>query len=176
MSDIPKLKPSIPGVKSTGNSVVQPTPATQSGGSTQNKNQEEHDEMTEPEELIEENEEESFPSEAEQEEPHPRFDEVDIMFYMLLAIAGDIGDGIWVTRFFFAPTTLLFLYFKGVDTAIGKNVIAQFAELVPMFGWLPISTTAAIFTIFATNHPEKFQQWFGKAGEVIEKAGKMGKK
>jgi len=119
---------------------------------------------------------EEITSSAEKENSGPRFDEIDVMFYMFLAIVGDVADSVWVPRLFLAPTTILFLYIKGIDSTISKNVIAQAVELVPGVGWLPISTTAALFTVLATNYPEKFEKWFGRAGKVIEKAGKMGKK
>lgn len=175
MPDIPSSKPSTSSSPSNGGAAMQSTPQTHQEGVDGAHFNAEHN-VLEDTDFIDENQEEKNFDEGEQEEPRPRFDEIDIMFYMLLAILGDIGDSVWVTRLFFAPATFLFLYFKGVDSMISKNAIAQFIEMVPVLGWLPISTTAAIITIFATNHPEQFQQWFGKAGEIIEKAGKIGKK
>jgi hypothetical protein len=166
---------SIPKIKSSGAtaSTLSSTSQTSSPVPSQNqdnKNTEEKNENPEEnEEESEENEEEL--EEAEQENTGPRFDSVDIFFYMSLAIMGDVFDGIWVTRIFFAPTTLLFLYLKGVDQMISRNVISQGIELVPMIGWLPISTTMALYTIIMTNHPELFEK-LGVAGEALEKISK----
>lgn len=102
----------------------------------------------------------------------PRFNFIESYFFVALSVVGDICDGIWVTRFIFAPATIMWLYFKGVD-AVGKNVIAQLVELIPGVGWLPISTVAAVLTIWQTNNPESFKRTFGKAGETLEKIQKI---
>ncbi len=102
----------------------------------------------------------------------PHFNFIESYFFVVLAVLGDVCDGIWVTRFIFAPATLMWLYFKGVN-AIGKNVIAQLVELIPGVGWLPISTVAAVLTIWQTNNPESFEKTFGKAGKALEKIQKI---
>lgn len=104
-----------------------------------------------------------------------RFDGVDIFLYVSMAVIGDLGDSIWVTRVVFAPATVGWLYLKGVD-AVGKNVIAQLAEIVPFVGWLPISTVAAVLTIWQTNNPESFKKTFGHAADVMKIKGKILKK
>ena len=105
----------------------------------------------------------------------PHFDFVDSLFYLSMAILSDLLDGTWIARFFFAPATLMWLYLKGVDAAISKNAIAQGIELIPAVGFLPISTIAAILTIWATNNPESFGKFFGIVGKMMKKFGK-GKK
>ena len=110
--------------------------------------------------------------EVESENQGPHFDGVESFLYVSVAIVSDIGDGLWFTRFFFAPATLLWLWLKGVNQVISKNAIAQAVEIIPGVDWLPISTVAAIMTIIAVNHPEKFEQWFGAAGQALEKIGK----
>lgn len=103
------------------------------------------------------------------------FDAVDSFFYISMGVIGDIGDSFWITRVFFGPATIAWLYLKGVD-AIGKNVVAQAAELIPMLGWLPISTVAAILTIWQTNNPESFARTFGLAAQAMDATKKLKKK
>ncbi len=101
----------------------------------------------------------------------PHFDHIEIFLYVSMAVIGDLTDPFWFTRFLFGPATVLWLWLKGVHQVISKNAIAQAVELIPGLDVLPISTVAAIMTVIAVNHPEKFQQWFGVAGEVLEKMG-----
>ena len=101
----------------------------------------------------------------------PHFDHIEIFLYVSMAIIGDLTDPFWFTRFLFGPATIFWLWLKGVHQVISKNAIAQAVELIPGLDVLPISTVAAIMTVIAVNHPEKFQQWFGAAGEVLEKMG-----
>ncbi|MBP6855711.1 MAG: hypothetical protein KBC26_01930 [Candidatus Pacebacteria bacterium] len=105
-----------------------------------------------------------------------RFDGVDIFLYVSMAVIGDLGDSIWVTRVVFGPATVAWLYLKGVDAAIGKNIVAQLTEMVPFVGWLPISTVAAVLTIWQTNNPESFKKTFGHAADVMKIKGKILKK
>lgn len=103
------------------------------------------------------------------------FDGVDIFLYVSMAVIGDLGDSIWVTRVVFGPATVAWLYLKGVDAAIGKNIVAQLTEMVPFVGWLPISTVAAVLTIWQTNDPESFKRALGLAADVIEITKKLEK-
>ena len=96
----------------------------------------------------------------------PRFDLIEIIFYMGLSIISDILDGRWVTRFVFAPVIIAWLFIKGVNS-VGKNVIAQAVELIPGIDWLPITTVAAILTIWSTNSPESFNKTFGIASKAM---------
>ncbi len=112
--------------------------------------------------------EESGEADAQAERSGPHFDGVDIFFYIALAVLGDIGDSVWIFRFFFGPLTILWLYLKGVRNTISKNAIAQGVELIPILGWLPISTAAAVLTILFTNHPELFEK-AGTIGKIVQK-------
>ena len=134
------------------------------------------DDTTETQEQ-EETEEQNIEGEENQEEKPsgPHFDTIDTFFYVSLAVMGDIFDGIWVTRIFFAPMTVLFLYLKGVDQMISKNMMSQGIELIPVVGWLPISTTMAIYTVVITNHPELLDK-LGVAGDALKKVGEVSKK
>ncbi len=165
--DIPKVKTSGVSSPSAGASFSSQEGFGSSGTGVINTEEEE----------LEEDADETTDSQDEEEKPDrpsPYFDTVDVMFYMSLAVVGDVFDGIWVTRIFFAPTTLLFLYFKGADQMISRNAVSQFIELIPMLGWLPISTTMAVYTIVMTNHPEYLEK-LGTAGEVLKKMSKKGK-
>ncbi|MFA6136228.1 MAG: hypothetical protein WC705_02630 [Candidatus Paceibacterota bacterium] len=106
----------------------------------------------------------------------PHFDFVESFFYISMAILSDIFDGLWISRFFFAPATLLWLYMKGLNNVISKNAIAQGVELIPVVGFLPLSTIAAVLTIWITNNPESFNKVFGVAGKIFQKVAKRGKK
>ena len=105
----------------------------------------------------------------------PRFDFMESFFYVSMAVLSDIFDGLWISRFFFAPATLLWLYMKGLNNVISKNAIAQGVELIPVIGFLPLSTIAAILTIWVTNNPESFNKVFGIAGKIFQKIAKKGK-
>ena len=166
---IPKIKTS--GVSSPTKALSQNSPL---GGNVQSATSLEN--TTEDREQ-EEAEEQNLESEENQEEESsgPHFDAVDTFFYVSLAVMGDIFDGIWVTRIFFAPMTVLFLYLKGVDQMISKNMMSQGIELIPVVGWLPISTTMAIYTVVITNHPELLDK-LGVAGDALKKVGEVSKK
>lgn len=170
-------KTNIPKIKSSGSSTPVSKQATQTSRSNnisqdQNKN-DTAEEVEDPEELEDNEEQEEG---AEQEKPSgPHFDTIDTIFYLFIAILGDVFDGIWVTRILFAPITILFLYLKGVDQMISKNMISQAVELIPVVGWLPISTTMAIFTIVLTNHPELLDK-LGTTGQALEKINEASKK
>lgn len=120
----------------------------------------------EEEEEDEENEEGDEAGE-EQAPQGPRFDTVDVLFYMGLSILSDILDGLWITRFFFGPVIISWLFLKGVN-GVGKNVISQAIELIPVVDWLPITTVAAVVTIWSTNNPESFNKVFGIAGKILK--------
>jgi hypothetical protein len=141
----------------------------------ENNAAEEIEEEREEQETDEEEGEEEETSDEETEEDAeeketpqgPRFDLIEVVLYVGLSVISDILDGIWITRFFFAPVILLWLFLKRVN-GVGKNVIAQAVELLPVIGWLPITTVAAIFTIWSTNNPESFNKVFGIAGKVLK--------
>jgi hypothetical protein len=130
------------------------------------REEQESGEEDEEEEAGDEEAEES--AEKEEETPRgPRFDLVEVILYMCLSVISDILDGFWITRFFFAPVIISWLFLKGVSS-VGKNVIAQAVELIPGIDWLPITTVAAILTIWSTNSPESFNKTFGIAGKVLK--------
>ncbi len=165
---------SIPKIKSSGNST--PTPQSSSSSPRPSVPQKENQTPQDVEdEYVEEQDGSSEEGEGQEGPRGPHFDTIDTFFYMSIAVLGDVFDGIWVTRIFFAPVTLLFLYVKGVDQMISKNMLSQGIEMIPVLGWLPISTTMAVFTIVMTNHPE-FMEKLGPAGEALEKVGEMSKK
>ncbi len=124
---------------------------------------EDEDDEEESDEEEDENEESQISSSASS---GPRFDLIEIIFYMGISIVSDILDGIWVTRFVFAPIIIAWLFIKGVNS-VGKNIIAQAVELIPGIDWLPITTVAAILTIWSTNNPESFNKTFGIAGKAM---------
>lgn len=130
------------------------------------RGEQETGEEEEEEETSDEEAEEGV--EEEEEAPRgPRFDLVEVIFYMCLSVISDILDGFWVTRFFFAPVIISWLFLKGVN-GVGKNVIAQAVELIPGIDWLPITTVAAILTIWSTNNPKSFNKVFGITGKVLK--------
>ncbi|MFA7201769.1 MAG: hypothetical protein WC099_02145 [Candidatus Paceibacterota bacterium] len=165
----------IPKIKSSGVSASIPRPVPQQTNVSESLSKNDKHLETQYEEDAEELEEDLDEGEEQEKKSGPHFDTVDTFFYVSIAVLGDIFDGIWITRVFFAPLTLLFLYMKGVDQMISKNMLSQGIELVPVVGWLPISTTMAIFTIVLTNHPEILDK-IGPAGEALEKIQAVNKK
>lgn len=171
----------IPKIKSSGVSASISRPVSQQTSVSESLTKNDRHLETQYEEDLpaqageEELEEDLDEGEEQEKKSGPHFDTVDTFFYVSIAVLGDIFDGIWITRVFFAPLTLLFLYMKGVDQMISKNMLSQGIELVPVVGWLPISTTMAIFTIVLTNHPEILDK-IGPAGEALEKMQTVNKK
>lgn len=112
---------------------------------------------------------------SEKKASGPHFDAIESVLYVSVAIISDVLDGIWITRFFFGPAILLWLWLKEVKV-VGKNAVAQGIELIPIIGWLPMSTVAAVLTIMATNNPAVFEKYLGEAGKMAKKALTAGKK
>lgn len=118
----------------------------------------------------------------EEEEEGPRFNFIESGFLVISNLVGDIlelfdlsGVGVIVgllVDFVNGPMTVIYLWLKGVDKAVGKNALAQAAELIPLIDLLPIRTTAIILTIIATNHPE----WIEKISGHSELIGKIAQK
>jgi hypothetical protein len=117
-------------------------------------------------------------------ETGPRFNVAESFFLISFNLLGDIlelfdltGVGAVVgliVDFVNGPFTVGYLFVKGVKKAVGKNAIAQAAELVPFLDLLPIRTVVITLTIMKTNHPEKYG-WMDKLspgkGKKIPKAG-----
>lgn len=130
----------------------------------------------------EEQDEEEDEEIKEEEEEGPRFNFIESGFLVISNLVGDIlelfdlsGVGVIVgllVDFVNGPMTVIYLWLKGVDKAVGKNALAQAAELIPLIDLLPIRTTAIILTIIATNHPE----WIEKISGHSELIGKIAQK
>lgn len=137
--------------------------------------QETSEQQADEEETIDEEEnvppDEDEDTEYKMESQGPHFSGVEAFLYISVAILGDLGDSVWIFRFFFGPATILWLWLKGVRTALVKNALAQVVEMIPAVGWLPISTVTAILTVLLTNHPEYTDRLGILAKLVIRKGG-----
>jgi len=98
----------------------------------------------------------------------PRFGFVESFFLIGVNLIADIlevffdltGVGVVVSfaiDWIIGPSTILWLFLKGVDGVVGRNAIAQAVELVPFIDMLPVRTVAILITILATNYPDKFK-------------------
>ena len=147
----------------------------------QENNSQQEDDSREPQEEQEETEEaeeeegEGGGEESTQpEKAGPHFDFVDSFALISINLIADLVDLLsltvigtvvaWAVGGFASGLTLFWLYLKGVK-GIGRQAIAQVVDLVPFLDALPIRTTAIVFTIILTNHPELMER-FGFLGTV----------
>jgi len=124
-------------------------------------------------EMAERSEDTSNESDTQQE--GLRFGGIEIFFLIVLNLVGDLLDWLEFVRIIIAGVTLLWFWFKGVHSVIGRNAIAQAIEFIPVINWLPIGTAFVIITVISVNNPELFDKmgFIGSVAKKIMKASKV---